>query len=92
MSFNSDPQKPAVELKFSRKNIEIDHPMKSIQKGRSYLTQLRVGDSKLNFLKFKHSLKDTINPVCPTSDGTEDIEHFLMLCLSFDVQRRDLLA
>ena len=28
----------------------------------------------------------------PTSDGIEDTEHFLMLCLSFDVQRQDLLA
>ena len=26
MSFNPDPQKQAVELTFSRKKIEIDHP------------------------------------------------------------------
>ena len=30
--------------------------------------------------------------MCPTSDGVEDTEHFLLLCLSFDDQRRDLLA
>ena len=30
--------------------------------------------------------------MCPTSDGVEDTEHFLLLCLSFDVQRQDLLA
>jgi hypothetical protein len=30
--------------------------------------------------------------MCPTSDGIEDTEHFLLLCPSFDVQRRDLLA
>ena len=30
--------------------------------------------------------------MCPTSDGIEDTEHFLLLCLSFDVQRQDLLA
>ena len=29
--------------------------------------------------------------MCPTSDGIEDTEHFL-LCPSFDLQRRDLLA
>ena len=30
--------------------------------------------------------------MCPTNDGVEDTEHFLLLCLSFDDQRRDLLA
>ena len=50
-------------------------------KGLSYLTQLRVGLSKLNFHKFKHNFRDTINPMCPTSDGIEDMEHFLLLVL-----------
>ena len=60
--------------------------------GLSYLTQLRVGLSKLNFHKFKHNFRDTVNPMCPTSDGIEDTEHFLLLCPSFDLQRQDLLA
>ena len=30
--------------------------------------------------------------MCPTNHGTEDTEHSLLLCLSFDLQRRDLLA
>ena len=30
--------------------------------------------------------------MCPTNDGIEDTEHFLSLCPSFDVHRRDLLA
>ena len=30
--------------------------------------------------------------MCPTSDGIEDTEHFLLLCPSFDVQRQNLLA
>ena len=60
--------------------------------GLPYLTQLRVGLSKLNCHKFKHNFRDTINPMCPTSDGIEDTEHFLLLCPSFDLQRRDLLA
>ena len=65
----------------------IDDPI-----GLPYLTQLRVGLSKLNIHKFKHNFRDTINPMCPTSDGIEDTEHFLLLCPSFDLQRRDLLA
>ena len=56
------------------------------------LEELRVGLSKLNFHKFKHNFRDTINPMCPTSDGIEDTGHFLLLCPSFDLQRRDLLA
>ena len=58
--------------------------------GLSYLTQLRVGLSKLNFHKFKYNFKDTLNPMCPTNDGIEDTEHFLLLCPSFAVPRRDL--
>ena len=48
--------------------------------------------SKLNFHKFKHNFRDALNPMCPSSDGIEDAEHFLLLCPSFDAQRRDLLA
>ena len=33
-----------------------------------------------------------MNPMCPTNDAIEDTEHFLLLCLSFDVQRCDLLV
>ena len=61
-------------------------------KGIAYLTQLRMGLSKLNFHKFKHNFKDTINPMCPVNDGIEDTEHFLLLCNSFRQQRCSLLA
>ena len=75
----------------------IRPPAKSVYgihypKGISYLTQLRVGLSKLNLHKFKHNFRDTVNPMCSTSDGIKDAEHFLLLCPSFHVQRRDLLA
>ena len=30
--------------------------------------------------------------MCPTNDGIEDTEQFLLLCPSFDLQRRDLLS
>ena len=32
-----------------------------------------------------------MNPMYPTNDGIEDMEHFLLLCSSFDILRRDLL-
>ena len=88
---------PSIAV-FKKKLLSIIRPpAKSVYgihdpKGLCYLTQLRVGLSKLNFHKFKHNFRDTINPMCPTSDGVEDTEHFLLLCPSFDVQRQDLLA
>ena len=53
---------------------------------------MRVGLSKLNFHKFRHNFKDTINPMCPINDGIEDTEHFLLRCSSFTEYRRSLLA
>ena len=61
-------------------------------KGLSFLTQLRVGLSKLTDHKFNNNFRDTTNPMCPTNDGIEETEHFLLLCPCFDVHRRDLLA
>ena len=51
-----------------------------------------MGQSELNFHKFKHNFKDTINPLCLTNDGIGDTEHFLLLCHSFKESRRSLLA
>ena len=88
---------PSVAI-FKEKFLSIIRPpAKSVfgfhdPKGLSHLTQLRVGLSKLNFHKFKHNFRNTINPMCPKSDGIEDTEHFLLLCSSFDLQRLDLLA
>ena len=44
-------------------------------KGISYLTQLRVGLSNLNYHKFKHNFADTVSPMCLANDGIEDTEH-----------------
>ena len=60
--------------------------------GLSYLTQLRVDPSNLNLHKFQHNFRDTLNPICLTSDGIEDVEHFLLQRPSFVAQRRDILA
>ena len=60
--------------------------------GLSHLTKLRVGLSKLNLHKFRHNFEDTVNPMCPTYDGDEDTEHFLLLSPSFAVQQKNLLA
>ena len=51
-----------------------------------------IRSSAQYFHKFKHNLRDTLIPMCPTNDGIEDTEHFLLLCPSLEVPRRDLLA
>ena len=88
---------PSVSI-FKKKLIStIRPPAKSVFRihdpiGLSYLTQLRVGLSKLCFHKFKHNFRDSINPMCPSNDGIETTEHFLLLCPSFEVEHQDLLA
>ena len=88
---------PSVAIFKAKLLSKIRPPAKSIfgihdPVGLGYLFQIRVGLSKLNFHRFKHNFRDTVNPMCPTNDGIEDTEHFLLLCPSFDIQRRDLLA
>ena len=88
---------PSVAILKKKMLLKIRPPGKPVfgiqdPKGLSYLTQLRVDLGKLNFHKFKHNFKDTTNPMCPTNDGIEDTEHFLLLCHCFDLQRQSLLA
>ena len=88
---------PSVTV-FKKKLLSIIRPpARSIfgihdSTGLSYLTQLRVGLSKFNFHTFRHDFRDTINPMCPANDGIEDTDHFLLLCPSLAVPRRDLLT
>ena len=63
-----------------------------IKKGLSILKQLRVGLSKLNFHKFRHTFEDSLNPLCLSNDGVEDTEHNMLFCHTYDVQRCCLLG
>ena len=88
---------PSVAIVKKKLLSTIRAPAKSIfgihdPMGLSYLTQIRVGLSKLNLHKFLHNFKDTLNPMCPMRDGIADTAHFLLLRPSFNTQRQDLLA
>ena len=61
-------------------------------KGLKFVTRLRLGLSHLREHKFKHSFQDTINPLCSCSLDTESIEHFLLHCPKFVIERRTLLS
>ena len=88
---------PTVGIFKKKLYAQIRPPANSVYgihdpKGVAYLTQLRVGLSKLNFHKFRHNFRDTMNPMCPINDGIEDTEHFLLLCDSFKEHRCNLLT
>ena len=90
-------ESPSVSILKKKLFSQIRPPANSVYgihnpKGIAYLTQLRVGLSKLNFHKFKHDFKDTVNPMCSINDDIEDTEHFLLLCNSFTEHRHNLLA
>ena len=83
-------QSPSINIFKSRLLLLIRPPSNSIfgiydPQGLEFLTQLRVGLSKLNYHKFMHNFRKSINPMCPINDGMEDAEHFLLLCHSFQV-------
>ena len=55
--------------------------------GLSFHSQLRIGLSKLDLLGFKLNFGDTVNTMCPSNDGIENPEHFLLPCRYFDAER-----
>ena len=59
--------------------------------GLAIFTKSQVGLSKLNFHKVRHNFRDTIDLMCPTNDGVEDTEHYLLLCQSHAEPRCELL-
>ena len=48
--------------------------------GLKILTRLRVGFSHLNEHRFRHNIKNCINPLCSCSLETEDTSHYLLHC------------
>ena len=42
-----------------------------------------MGQSKSYFSKFKHDFKATVDRVCQSNDGIEDMEHILLPVLPF---------
>ena len=95
-----DPQirtSPTIGIFKKKLCAQIRPPANSVYgihdpKGVANLTQLRVGLSKLNFHKFRHNFRDTMNQMCPINDGIEDAEHFLLLCDSFKEHRYNLVT
>ena len=83
---------------FKKKLLAIIWPnLKSVfgiydPEGISILIQLLVGLITLNYHKFKHNFRDTLNPLCPINDGIENTEHYFLLCQAYCTSRRDLFT
>ena len=58
--------------------------------GVKLLTRLRVQLSHLNENKFRHAFGDTVSPICGCNAEIEDIEHFLLRCQFYSIQRFEL--
>ena len=50
-----------------------------------------MGLSPLKKHKFDYNFNDTPDAFCPTRDGIENMEHFLLLCRSFNDIRATLM-
>ena len=59
--------------------------------GTRFITLLRLGLSPLCKHKFDHNFNDTPNPTCPSGDGVESTNHYLLLCKSYKSIRTTLL-
>ena len=93
-SITSSPSLSNFKIKLLKLIRPLSKPVYSIYDpiGLVILTQLRVGLSKSNSHKFRHNFRETINPLCPSNDGIEDTEQYLLLCRSYVGVRYDLLA
>ena len=93
-SITSSPSLSIFKIPLLKLIRPLPKPVYSIHDpiGLTILTQLRVGLSKLNSHKFRHNVRETINPMHPSNDGIEDMEHYLLLCCSYVGLRCDLLA
>ena len=83
---------------FESSILEIIRPLKKdifdILKpdGTKRIFQLRVGLSPLRAHKFNHNFIDTPNNTCLCGNGTEDTEHFLLVCPFFANLRKSLFV
>ena len=60
--------------------------------GIKLITRLRLGLSHFREHKFKHSFKDTINPLCNCGQDIESSTHFFLHFPFFINERRTLLS
>ena len=66
--------------------FSIHHPV-----GVTLLVRLRLGFSHLHEHKFRHTLHDTLNPLCSYNLKPETTSHYLLCCCNFSSACLDLM-
>ena len=61
-------------------------------RGIKLVTRLRVGLSHLREHKFKHSLQDTLNPICCYAFDVESAGHYILHSPMYNDERQTLLS
>ena len=84
--------KNAISLNIFKKLIiteKKENPLFSVfdELGVKLLTRLRLEFSHLNKHKFRHGLKDTLNPLCTCGAEAKTTEHFLLHCQLYYTHR-----
>ena len=84
--------KNAISLNIFKKLIiteKKETPLFSVfdELGVKLLTRLRLEFSHLNKHKFRHGLKDTLNPLCTCGAEAKTTEHFLLHCQLYYTHR-----
>ena len=60
--------------------------------GAKLLTRLRLQFSYLKDHKLRHGFGDTVSPMCGYNAEIEDIEHFLLRCHLYSIQRFEIFS
>ena len=60
--------------------------------GVKLITRLRLGLSHLPEHKFKHSFRDTVNPICSCRKEVETTFNFLLSCPNYSEERLIILS
>ena len=61
-------------------------------KGIKLLTRLRLGLGHLRDHKFKHSFRDSLNPICNCRNDFDTTTHYLLHCSLFSDERLILIS
>ena len=76
----------------SLSKTKLSELIQSALKRSSYSHSITSRTQQTKFLKFRHNVRDTINPSCPANDEVDDMEHTPLLChWYYDGPRSDIL-
>ena len=87
----------AKSIKFFKEMIGTENKGNSLfsvydRYGVKLLTRLRLQFSHIKYHKFRYDFGDTVSPICGGNAEIEDIEHFLLRCYFYSIQRFEIFS